>query len=194
MNKNNYFIFSIIGILIILNVYLLSISDRNGKIETAHINEGYNFYDNKFVTERLNNNSRFLSNRPMVSIQGDTLSFEDHSKIIFRYSIGNCGDCIDAELQAIVNHIESNPKLLTILNFFVFYNNNSSLADDLRKMRKLKLKVPIYFVEKMENVELEKENIPYYFTIGEDSRLRDFFIPLSGRPYLTQAYLDSYIR
>ncbi len=155
----------------------------------------FNIYDNKFVTEKLNDNTTFEIEHVLVSIQGDLLDLNKVANIpliVFRYNVGNCNECVTSEFRTIANYLSEHSEISKYLCFFISDPNGSSIADDIRILRELNLSIPLFYVDKIESVELEDENVPYYFSISNREVLKDFFIPFKRKPYLTNAYLDSF--
>jgi hypothetical protein len=183
----------LILLLILLDIFLLV--DRNRlKRNALPGTETTTNSDNVYITERLNDNIRISKPSGLISIDGDSLigrSNKGKRRIIFRYTITNCHDCVTSEFEAIQQVLSENPLLGDRLCIMTFYNNNSVMADDLRELRNRKVNIPIFICQHLNTVPLEEENLPYYFVLENDSIIRNVFICHHAKPNLTKAYLNS---
>jgi hypothetical protein len=139
------------------------------------------FYQNLILATKRNENLKLSKNLKLINIDGDTLLAKDLSfknKIVLRYSILNCGDCVDEEF----NILEKNKSL---------FSNNLIIIAYRKKLQKMGIdNVNLYLL--LDNdigIPLEKENIPYYFYLANDLSMTNFFIPLREYPHLSNNYL-----
>lgn len=149
------------------------------------------FYQNLILATKRNENLKLSKNLKLINIDGDTLLAKDLSfknKIVLRYSILNCGDCVDEEF----NILEKNKSLFSDNLIIITYHKNlRSFLMDWKKLQKMGIdNVNLYLL--LDNdigIPLEKENIPYYFYLANDLSMTNFFIPLREYPHLSNNYL-----
>ena len=131
-----------------------------------------------------------------MSIDGDSLmrkSYSSKRRIVFRYTISSCRDCVINEFDIIQQLIQENPLLGKDLFILTYYHNSSAMVGDIHELRKRKINIPIFISQHLNGVPLEEENLPYYFVLEDDSIIRNVFICHHDKPHRTEAYLRSAI-
>lgn len=129
----------------------------------------------------------------LINLRGDTLKLEDvisDKTLVFRYSMLNCGACIQKEFENIIyTNFDRELQKKNII-FIAFYQE---LRDLIVTYRSLKLDIPIYIVSNNElGMPIEKNNnIPFYFAINENLKVNYVFIPERDKDELTLQYLKS---
>lgn len=191
--KRNRILLVIIFILTLMDLLLL-IDRASLKNDTLQNFGSFNSYDNDYIVERLNDNIKINEPLSLVSIDGDSLtgkSFRSKRKIVFRYTISSCHDCVTSEFDVIQQAIEENPSLSKKLLIITYYHNHAAMVGDLREMRNRRLNIPIFITQHLKGVPIEDENLPYYFVLENDSIIRNVFICYHDKPSRTTAYLRS---
>jgi hypothetical protein len=199
MKKISYII---IIILIILNSILAyKIKSNNNDFITifALLNEKLNknktellTFEQNFIQQGENENLELDGNLPLIDIEGNTVLVKDIIKansLVLRFSELNCEECINAEIDALVNKkdkIKKNVILITYYqdrrNMFVFYKDfqNKGLAN-----------IKMYLLpNEALLIPMDKLNIPYYFCVNSNLKMNNFFIPQKNKPTLSKVYLD----
>lgn len=179
-----------------LLVYKIKFAKNNNIVSEDIIDKVETMYQNKFIIEKENENLKLNSSTKLVNINRDTLFAKDVFKkrsIVLRYSVLNCGDCVDAE-TAILSAMKSDfsDKICII----TYYDKIRGLIFDYKKLEKLGLnKIPIYLLIDNElGIPLEKQNVPYYFNIDSTLTMSNFFIPIKDKPRLSNSYLNSSLK
>lgn len=194
--KRNQILYSIVVLSFIVFDVILLIDRANLKRNSSQSFGNYYNFDNDYLNERLNDNIRISEPSSLLSIDGDSLignSYRSKRRIIFRYTISSCRDCVTSEFDVIQQVIRENPLLGKNLFILTYYHNNSAMAGDLHELRKRKVNVPIFISKYLNGVPLEEENLPYYFVLENDSIIRNVFICHHDKPNRTEAYLRSAI-
>jgi len=192
MKRNQ--IFLILIFTLSLMDLLLLIDRANLKKNTLENLGSFNSYDNDYIVERLNDNIKINEPLSLVSIDGDSLtgkSFRSKRKIVFRYTVSSCHDCVSSEFDVIQQAIEGNPLLRKNLLILTYYHDHAAMVSDLREMRNRRLNIPIFITQHLKGVPIEDENLPYYFVLENDSIIRNVFICYHDKPSRTTAYLRS---
>ena len=128
----------------------------------------------------------------LINMKGDTFKLEDvisDKMLVFRYSMLNCGACIQKEFENI-NYTKFDKELQRKnIMFIAFYQE---IRDLIVTYRSLKLDIPIYIISNNElGMPIEKNNIPFYFAINENLKVNYVFIPERDKNELTLQYLNS---
>ena len=112
-----------------------------------------------------------------------------NKQVVLRYSVLNCGDCIDAETAILASMKDRISGEIVIITYF---EKIRGLIFDYKKLEKLGLKdIPIYLlVDNKLGIPLEKQNLPYYFNIDSNLNMSNFFIPIKEKPRLSNSYLN----
>lgn len=195
--KSNIFT-SLLAVFFSLNlflfVYLIFIK---GKVFEPQPVSGYSFEDNKFVTECMNNFEMLSIGDTLLSLQGENLNdiFQrEEDIIVFRYSLGDCSDCVNQELQNIAELINHNPELSDKIVIMCNFYNGTRIGENLRIFKKLSLDIPIFDIGELSELQIEGEEIPYYFFLSKNYRVYNCFIPIRSKEYLTNAYVESILK
>lgn len=191
----------IIILLIFFNIYLFYNYQQSKK--QKDIQEERTTKAKKFIEEQRQkiNSDFFISNesenhrlnplQKLINIQGDSVILRDivnQKSIILRYSVLNCGECVDAEFEVLKNNFRLVSDKIIILTY---YENIRGLIDTYRKLEKMGLKkVKIYIIpnNKLE-IPLDKYNIPSYFITDSGLNIANVFIPDKTNPLLSETYL-----
>ena len=188
--KNNIIYFVIILGLFALNTRLLF----KEKKETIYQDKELSlksFYENKFFVEKEHENLKLDENLKLVTIEGDTVLAKDvfnKHKIVFRYSMLNCGSCINAEY----NILETNNSLIdNQICIIAYYDRVSDLIIDYKKLEQIELNnISVYLLPNDElGIPMDRNNTPYYFQINQDLVINNFFVPAKEIPELSDNYL-----
>lgn len=149
-------------------------------------------FQKNFTHEKENDNLKLESDLQLIDIVGNPVLAKDIIKtnsLVLRFSELNCGSCIDAEINALVNHKDKIKKNIILIAYyqdkrdlFVFYKDfkNKGLAN-----------IKMYLLaDKGLNIPIDKLNTPYYFCVNSDLIMNNFFIPQKDKPTLSKVYLD----
>lgn len=144
--------------------------------------------------DRILNSSEFsILNKKMkiINLNGDTIKITDVIKsntLVFRYSMTNCGACINQEMENIRN-LKYQKRIDTDKIIFLAYYQN--LRDQIVSYRSMDLNIPIYILTENDlGLPIEKKNFPYYFVVDSTLCLRNLFIPERNDAELTMKYVE----
>ncbi len=147
------------------------------------------FGKNKMI--KSNDFSVLNGNLRIINIDGDTLNLSDvifSKTLVFRYSVMNCGACVNQEIENI-RRLSTEHKIDGRIIFIAYYKY---LRNEIIAYRSMDLGIPIYIVPNNNLcLEIERYNIPYYFTINLDFIISNTFIPERINPNLTDQYLET---
>lgn len=110
--------------------------------------------------------------------------FQNHPKLVFRYSELNCNVCVEKEVELLKKFIEE----IGIQNMLMMTNGRSSSYNGQFK-RMNQFDIEIYNVEDL-GLKLDKINTPYYFVLDSDWKAKSVFVPSKSLPSQTRAYYD----
>lgn len=194
--------FIIIIILIVLNSILAyKIKSNNTEFTTIYSflnkkldknkNEVLTFEHN-FIREEENKNLQLDGNLELLDIAGKTVLAKDVFKtnsLVLRFSELNCGECIDAEIKAL---LDNKDKIKTDVILIAYYQNPRDLFVFYKEFQKKGLtNIKMYLSpDKGLAIPLDKQNVPYYFCVNSSLIMNNFFIPQKEKPKLSQVYLD----
>jgi hypothetical protein len=182
--------------LLALNIFLLTRlhTAQEASDECNNSKELLEIFYQKTRTEKENENLMFPQTVKLMTIEGDTISPEKlftTKTIVFRFSTMECSECVNNEINLIIDEMQKNPKLLGKICFLMSYTYISDVFGLSRQLNDKSLKVPIYLVPYgIQNIPLEVQNIPYYFTIDENNIMNNFLIPMKERQDWTKAYIS----
>ncbi len=197
--KSGHYIFICI-ILITLNIFILLRSesyrtDRENCLSDKAIKDI--FYEKTHI-EKENENLEFPKDLPIYSLTGDKVELENilsRKILVFRLSTINCSVCVNNEIEIISNELHKFSKLSENFIFLVSHSGISEVIDISRKLSSFSVRIPIYSIPFAAlNIPLEKQDIPFYFTVDETGRMKDFMIPFKERPDWTIFYFESVSR
>lgn len=148
-------------------------------------------HTNLFIVENENENLNLRDDLKLITIEGDTIFAKNafkSSSIVLRYSVLNCGDCVNAEFKNLEMYAKKFSKQITIITY---YKRIRGLIMDYKKLQKQGLdNITMYMLpDNKLDIPLENHNIPYYFHINPDLRINNVFIPLKEQPRLSEYYL-----
>ena len=148
-------------------------------------------YENNIIATKENENLKLNKELKLITIEGDTIFAKDafkNNNLILRYSVLNCGDCVDAEFKNLERFARKFTNRITIITY---HERIRGLIMDYKKLQELGLdNVTVYMLPNNQlSVPLEKHNIPYYFHITPDLTIHNVFIPLKEQPKLSEYYL-----
>ncbi|APA00346.1 hypothetical protein [Flavobacterium commune] len=149
-------------------------------------------FEHNFIREQKNENLQLDSNFELLDILGNKVFAKDILKknsLVFRFSELNCGDCIDAEINALINNKDKIKKNVILIsyyqnprNLFVFYN-------EFQKKGLVNFEMYLSPAKGL-GIPLDQQNIPYYFCVNSNLIMNNFFIPQKEKPKLSQVYLE----
>lgn len=151
---------------------------------------------NDFIIGKESENLNLPPLLKLVNLKGDTVLVKDvftKNSIVLRYSVLNCGECVDAEFEVIKNNAKLFSEELVIITY---YERIRGLINMYRKLEKMGLKkLKIYMVpdDKL-GIPIDKYNIPSYFHIDKNLKMTNFFIPDKMNAKLSEAYLKLTLR
>ena len=192
MNKVYYYI--IIIILSFCSIFLTFKLDLQDKII-----DNYNIVINKkkqdvlsfeqnFLQEIKNENLKLNRKSCLLDIEGNrvlTTEIFKKNSVVLRYSEMNCNDCIQAEIDVLLQN--KSIEVLLIADYhnkrdlFVYYNElkKRGLSDFML------YNVPVGGFD----LPIEKINKPFYFCVSSDLKITNIFIPQKNKPKLSESYL-----
>ena len=146
------------------------------------------------ISFRENNQKYDMKNIKLYSLKDDKPQFErvfgsilteKKKKLVIRYTEIGCNSCSDSTIRA----ISSNKSLREFFDiiFFVDFSN----YDAYLKWRKIaEINDPVFWVEKGSlPFTLEQLDDSYLYTVDEDFKPNNFFVPNSRLPYYIKIYL-----
>lgn len=193
--KNKFFFLIVIS-LILFNAFLLFNNNSKKEETNVYLNSLKSVYEDKFIVEKQNENLKLDKNLKLLTVDGDSVLVKDifnNNKIVLKYSLLNCGACIDAEYQVLRELSKNFDNELCII---AYYDRVRDLIGDYKKLKEIGLdEVTIYLIpdDKL-GVPLDKQNIPYYFLIDNDLTMTNLFIPMKESPKLSINYLKSNLK
>lgn len=196
----------IIVILIIVNGFILykfknkaqeNLSlQKSISTKSKFFNEYKDKVTNEFIIGKESENSTLDPLLKLVNLDGDTIFVKDvitKDQIVLRYSVLNCGECVDAEFEVLKKNAELFSGEIVIITY---YERIRGLITTYRKLQKMGLtKLKIYLVpdDKL-GIPMDKYNIPSYFHVNKDLKMTNFFIPEKTNAKLSEAYLKLTLR
>jgi len=203
--KNVKYIIIII-VLLILNgflVYKFKLNNKTFKSVTSQLNTELNqkkeevkTFEQNFIYEKTSENLQLQGNTKLIDVNGDTITLKDIFKknsIILRYSELNCKDCINAEINALV---ENKEKLKADIVLLAYYKNKRDLFVFYKDFQKKGLDdIKMYLLpDKGLNIPIDKLNMPFYFSTDSTLTMTNFFIPQKDKPELSKVYLNNILK
>lgn len=182
----------LIVLLLIFNVFLIVKSKKVKPVvvedKSTHAKD---FYHNKFLAEKQNENLGIDGKLKLVTLKGDTVLAKNvwnKNQIIFRYSALNCRVCIDTEYQHLAKLAHLIDDEISVL---AYYNKPRELIVDQRLAQEKGLgNISFYLLpEDHLNIPMDNNNIPYYFQLSPTLTITNFFIPEKTLPQLSEHYL-----
>lgn len=105
-------------------------------------------------------------------------------KVVFKFSLTNCSSCIQHSFSSVRKLMGKLPK-----DKIIIVADNSNRRELQALVNSLSLSLPVYLTEDtVFHSILEKENVPFFFIIGKDLRMKDLFIPMKELPDLSDLY------
>ena len=149
-------------------------------------------FEHNFIREQENENLQLDANSELLDIVGNKVFAKDIFKknsLVFRFSELNCGDCIDAEIDALIKNKDKIKKDVILI---AYYQNPRDLFVFYKEFQKKGLvNFDMYLSpNKGLGIPLDLQNIPYYFCVNSNLIMNNFFIPQKEKPKLSQVYLD----
>ena len=186
MRKYIYFslivLMFITNLLLILKIQSLNRVEQLGKL-SKNINEIY--YEKSMV--------EMSKSLKLLDMKGDTILAKDifnKKKLVFRYSILNCSDCVNAEFEVLIKEFLSNKSNIENVCLLAYYENTRGLVVDYRKFKEKNIDIQMYILPINQfHIPIEIKNLPYYFTTDSSLTMHDFFIPMKERPDWSISYL-----
>lgn len=148
--------------------------------------------EHNFIREKENDNLKLDGNLTLMDIAGNTVFVKDIVKansLVFRFSELNCGECMDAEINVLVDNKD---KIKKDVIFIVYYQDNRNLFVFYKEFQKKGLtNIKMYLSpNKGLSIAMDKLNMPYYFCVNSNLVMSNFFIPQKEKPKLSQVYLE----
>lgn len=160
------------------------VRDEFTKIIEAH--------QNYFDAEKLNENLKLNKELTLLTIRGDTVLTKDvfkRNSIVFRYSMLNCNNCIETEINILIKNKTLFNEELCIIAHYKSLRNLNVFYKTFKKRGLSNIKM--YLLPNNDlGIPLEKYNIPYYFHIDSNLTMSNFFVPIAGEPKLSTIYLN----
>lgn len=105
-------------------------------------------------------------------------------KVVFKFSSTNCSSCIQHSFSSVRKLMGKLAK-----DKLIIIADNSNRRELQALVNSLSLSLPVYLTEDtVFHYILEKENVPFFFVIREDLRMKDLFIPMKELPDLSDLY------
>lgn len=149
-------------------------------------------FEYNFSRERENNNLELDGNIELIDIEGKTVLAKDvfnTNSLVLRISELNCGECVDAEIKALLDNKDKIKKDVVLI---AYYQNPRDLFVFYKEFQKKGLtNIKMYLApEKGLAISIDKLNMPYYFCVDSNLIMTNFFIPQKEKPKLSQVYLN----
>jgi len=191
MKKDKYSI----SILIILNISLISAlvyfrlnaaatDNSYAKMHEANMNQ-LKYQKNIMNFQLFSEGTRLNPFLYLKTEKSDSLlinTIMERPKLVLRYSELNCQSCVDAMLAQLQN-CNSFGKENTLL---LAYYKNPAYLYQFKRMNRLLL--PVYSI-KNTGLPPDTLNIPYFYILGKDLDVSNFFIPEEGDTASVATYL-----
>jgi|SRR5690554_834788 len=112
--------------------------------------------------------------------------FSGNSQLVLRYNEDNCSSCIDHSLEALLEYKDA----IGIDNILIIatVKNNRKLKAFIDKFENLNIQ--IINTDSEINLPIEEYNIPYFFMMNKDLKIKMLFVPIKELPDNTARYLD----
>ena len=112
--------------------------------------------------------------------------FSGNNQLVLRYNEDNCSSCIDHSLEALLEYKDA----IGIDNILIIatVKNNRKLKAFIDKFENLNIQ--IINTESDINLPIEDYNIPYFFVMNKDLKIKMLFVPIKELPDNTARYLD----
>lgn len=149
-------------------------------------------FEHNFIREKENENLKLNSNIELIDIEGKTVLAKDIFKtnsLVFRFSELNCGECIDAEIDALVNSKDKIKKDVILVAYYQTPRDLFVFYKELQKKGMINFKMYLS-PDKGLAIPIDKLNMPYYFCVNGNLIMNNFFIPQKEKPNLSEVYLD----
>lgn len=196
----------IIVLLIIANVFMLNnyrnVINESFKLKNNLENSSKLLVDfkkkttNEFFIAKESENFNLKPELKLINIEGDTISarsiFKKNS-IVLRYSVLNCGECVDAEFEVLKKNAKILSKEIIIITYYERIRGLINVYHKLRKMGLTNVKIYLLPDDKL-GIPIDRYNIPSYFHIDSNLKMTNFFIPDKGNAKLSESYLKLCIR
>ena len=189
MIKNKYYFYVIILMLVLINILILvKFFKRSNTIEQAI--ENY-----LSIKEQYKLLSRSMDYMVAITVQSEGKvidteiidSMDLASKIFLRFDTKSCQTCIN-KIQYSLNTVKNKIKnKIIIIGSFTTKNEY-----EYYKMNFFKEFIVIDLEEKsLTNSIIEKNKQPYFFTIDDNNKIRNIFVPDKNFLFLTDTYLKN---
>ncbi|WP_269243371.1 hypothetical protein [Flavobacterium limnophilum] len=149
-------------------------------------------FEQNFIYERENENLELDGNLPLIDIEGNTVLVKNIIKansLVLRFSELNCGECINAEINALVNNKNKIKKNVILIAYYQDRRNLFVFFKDFQNKGLTNIQMYLLPNEAL-LIPLDKLNIPYYFCINSNLIMNNFFIPQKDKSTLSKVYLD----
>lgn len=144
--------------------------------------------DNFLKLSLKNNGIQIKKNNLLKDINGVEFPLNKmlkSKKIVFRYSELHCDACVDVQIKSLKKYKEKIGS--TNILILADYDNIKNL---ILFKRLNSIKLPVYKLSEKLNIELEKQNVPYFFVLDTNFVAKDFFIPIKEIENYTDNYLE----
>jgi hypothetical protein len=178
-----------LNIFLIFKFQLLKDFKQNDRLSDV-----YKIYYSKSVVEEENENLKMNGKLKLLNMDGDSVLAENiftHKMLVFRYTIMNCSDCINAEFELLSKEFINKIDITVNICFLAYYENTRDLVVDFRRFQEKQLNINMFIlpINRLQ-IPIESQNLPYYFTIDSSLIMRDFFIPIKEKPNWTYSYFE----
>lgn len=149
-------------------------------------------YEHNFIWEKENENLQLDANLELIDIEGKPVLAKDIFKtnsLVFRFSELNCRECIDAEIDALVNSKDKIKKEVILVAYYQTPRDLFVFYKEFQKKGLTNIKMYL-FPDKVLPTSIDKLNTPYYFCVNSNLIMNNFFIPQKEKPILSKVYLD----
>ncbi|WP_308990454.1 hypothetical protein QLS71_003090 [Mariniflexile litorale] len=195
----------VILILIVFNgllIYKLNLSNgafvktkellKNQIIKNTDLIHTMKLDENNFLISKESEDLVLDKDVKLITLKGDTILAKEVFKqdnIVLRYSILNCKECIDAELNILINNNSSFSNEVCLIAYHINRRDMSVFYEELKK-KGLTTNVKFFLTSnKGLKIPLENYEIPYYFHIDSNLKMNNFYIPNKDKPKLSEYYL-----
>jgi len=145
------------------------------------------------MVENENENLKMPNSLKLLDMQGDSIFAKDifsKKMLVFRYSILNCSDCVNAEFDGLINEFLIDKSKIKNTCLLAYYEKARDLLVDYRKFQDKHINIQMYILPINQfNIPIEIQNLPYFFTIDSSLIMSDFFIPMKEKPDWSISYL-----
>lgn len=198
MQKKIIFAYSLISILLIVNIYEVSQIKQHRKAN-KELSEKLRFNNELIELHKKNivmqieaegialNFGKITSENNIDLITLESFLKKSDNILVIRYSQMNCQTCVDDQLKVLKQILPEN-----ILENIVLLAKYNSTKNMYQFKRLNQIKAPIFKLDE-DITPIDNLNIPYFFCVNKEGIIGKVFIPSKVNPEFTKEYLKQVV-